>query len=193
MAEAGLIRFVADPEGRVTPDLGRRLPGRGVWVAATRPALDEAVRRNLFSRSARARLSADPGLSDQVESLLARRCLEQLGLARREGALAPGFDKTQIAIKSGRCAWLVEARDGAADGRSKLLRLASRLRPGPSVCGCFSADELSLALGLENVIHVAFLAGRRADRWTEEVRRLAGFRPLLPESWREEARTGRDE
>jgi hypothetical protein len=41
-------------------------------------------------------------------------------------------------------------------------------------------------LGGENVIHTAFLAGRGADRWTFDVLRLSGFRPLLPESWREE-------
>jgi len=52
--------------------------------------------------------------------------------------------------------------------------------------GLFTADELSLALGLGNVIHLAFLAGRSADSWTKDVERLAGFRPLLPESWREE-------
>jgi uncharacterized protein len=49
---------------------------------------------------------------------------------------------------------------------------------------------LGLATGQENVIHTGLLAGRRAERWTQEVRKLAGFRPLLPESWREEARTG---
>ena len=56
----------------------------------------------------------------------------------------------------------------------------------PRTIGLFSGDELSLALGLGNVIHLVFLAGRGADSWTEDVERLAGFRPLVPESWREE-------
>ena len=30
-----LIRFVAGPDGKIVPDLARRLPGRGVWVDAT--------------------------------------------------------------------------------------------------------------------------------------------------------------
>jgi len=41
-------------------------------------------------------------------------------------------------------------------------------------------------LGGENVIHTAFLAGRGAERWALDARRLVGFRPLFPESWREE-------
>jgi hypothetical protein len=83
-------------------------------------------------------------------------------------------------------AWLVEAADGAADGRRKILQIAHRLDRPPPVIGVFDSDELGLALGLENVIHTAFLAGRGAERWTEDVHRLSGFRPLLPESWREE-------
>ena len=81
---------------------------------------------------------------------------------------------------------LIEASDGAADGRRKILNVARKSPKPPQLCGLFDAEELGLALGAENVIHTAFLAGRGADRWTNDVRRLSGFRPLLPESWREE-------
>ncbi|MBS0295011.1 MAG: RNA-binding protein [Proteobacteria bacterium] len=189
--EARLIRFVAGPEGSVVPDLARKLPGRGLWVAATREAVDTAAKKGLFSRAAKAKLQAPDGLSDLIERLLAKRCLEQLGLSRREGVLATGFEKTQMAIRSGKAAWIIEASDGASDGRRKLLHTAAGQANSIPVCGAFSAEELGLALGLENVIHVALLAGRRAERWTEEVSKLAGFRPLLPLSWREEARSGR--
>ena len=40
---AGLIRFVASPEGEVVPDLAEKLPGRGFWVLAERAALDKAA------------------------------------------------------------------------------------------------------------------------------------------------------
>ena len=81
---------------------------------------------------------------------------------------------------------MIEAADGAPDGRRKLLQVARRLDSSPRLLGLFGSDELSLALGLGNVIHLVFLAGRGAERWTEDVQRLSGFRPLLPESWREE-------
>ena len=46
----GLVRFVADPEGRVVPDIMGKLPGRGVYVAADRRALDRAIQKKLFAR-----------------------------------------------------------------------------------------------------------------------------------------------
>ena len=191
MDEARLIRFVADPAGGVAPDLARKLPGRGMWVEATRAALEAAVRRNAFARSAKAPLKPSPELPELVERLLARRCLEQLGLARREGVLISGFEKTLATVRAGKAAWLIEASDGAADGRRKLLAATARTPIPPSVCGAFASEELGLALGLGNVIHLALLAGRRAERWTEEVRKLDGFRPILPEDWRE--KLGRSE
>ncbi|MFM8819925.1 MAG: RNA-binding protein [Phenylobacterium sp.] len=178
-----LIRFAVGPEGRVTPDLAGRLPGRGLWVAADRSSVETAARRGLFSRAARATLKADPDLADQVETLLMRRLLDGLGLARRAGGLVMGFEKVQAAVSAGRAAWIIEATDGAADGRRKVLAAARKVAPTPGLTGLWTAEELGLALGGENVIHTAFLAGRGADRWTWDVQRLSGFRPLVPESW----------
>ena len=184
MPEARLIRFVAGPDDAVVPDLARKLPGRGVWVEATREALALAVKKNAFARSAKAPLRPAHDLPDQVDALLHRRCLEQLGLARREGALISGFEKTASAIGSGKAGWWIEASDGAADGRRKLFAARARSpRPDLPVCGAFPAHELGVSTGGETVVHMALLAGRRSERWTEEVRRLAGFRRIVPEDW----------
>ena len=184
--EAELIRFVAGPDGTVVPDLARKLPGRGLWVAADRASVGMAAKKGLFARAAKAKVIAPQGLADQVETLLKSRLLSALGLARRAGDLTSGFEKVSSSIVSGKAAWLIEASNGAPDGRRKILNLARKQTPRPQVFGLFSAEELGLALGAENVIHTAFLAGRAAGRWTEDVRRLAGFCPLLPEDWREE-------
>ena len=186
MPEERLIRFVADPAGTVVPDLACKLPGRGVWVAADRVSVDTAARKGLFSRSAKTRLVAAPDLADQVDRLLGARVLSGLGLAKRAGQLISGFEKVVAALGAGKAAWLVEASDGAPDGRRKILSAARKSPRAPQLIGTWSASELGLALGGENVIHTAFLAGRGADRWTFDVLRLSGFRPLLPESWREE-------
>ena len=61
--------------------------------------------------------------------------------------------------------------------------VAPYLPPSLPSATAFTADDLSLALGLENAIHAVLLAGGRADRWTIEVERLAGFRPLRPPHW----------
>ena len=181
MDESRLIRFVAGPDGQVVPDLGRKLPGRGLWVEASRASVETAVKKNGFTRSAKTKLTAPADLADIVERLLVRRCLDQLGLARREGVLISGFEKSAATIRSGKAAWVLEAADGSADGRGKILALARHQTC--KICGAFTADDLSLALGRENAIHAVLLAGGRADRWTIEVERLAGFRPLRPPHW----------
>ena len=73
MDEARLIRFVADPSGHVTPDLARKLPGRGLWVAADRGSIETAARKGGFSRSAKTKLTASADLADEVERLLVAR------------------------------------------------------------------------------------------------------------------------
>ncbi len=186
MDEAKLIRFVVGPDGVVVPDVARKLPGRGLWVAANRASVEAAARKGGFSRSAKAKLTAPADLADQVERLLKARLLSGLGLARRAGDLTLGFEGAVAAIGAGKAAWLIEASDGAADGRRKLLQLARKAPEPPRLLGLFDSSELSLALGLGNVIHLVFLAGRGAWTWTVDVERLSGFRPLLPESWREE-------
>jgi hypothetical protein len=187
MAERRMVRFVAGPDGQATPDLARKLPGRGMWVAANRTAVDTAVGKGLFSRAAKAKVSAPADLSDRVEALLRARLLAGLGLARKAGELTCGFEKVLAEVTSGRAALLIEAADGADDGRRKVLAAARRQKKPPRLIGLFTSAELGLALGGENVIHTAFLAGRSVDRWTSDVERLSGFRPLFPEGWREDS------
>jgi uncharacterized protein len=168
-----LLRFVLDPESRVQPDVDARLPGRGMWLSADRNVLNKAVAGNLFARAARTPARAAPDLVEQVERLLARRALATLGLARRAGQVALGFDQVRPWLRSGAAAVLVAARDGAADGRRKLRRLAPEL---PLVVA-FSSAELGAALGRESVVHVAVAPGGLAQRLLQDVERLAGFRP----------------
>ncbi len=48
LPESRLVRFVADPDGQVVPDVAAKLPGRGLWVEATRAAVNIAVARSCF-------------------------------------------------------------------------------------------------------------------------------------------------
>ncbi|MDC7683085.1 RNA-binding protein [Asticcacaulis sp. BYS171W] len=192
-ARDGLIRFVVSPDGFAVPDLKENLPGRGLWLKADADSLALAIKKNLFSRAAKRQVKAPDGLSDMVPNLIRKRVLDQLGLARREGNLLTGFEKVAAALKlgrsqphaAGRAAWLIEAADGAEDGRNKLLSVAFSQTPPVNICGIFTNDELSLALGLENVIHAAIVEGRRSQAFSKEITRLSGFQPLFPAKWRE--------
>ncbi len=174
---SGMIRFVIDPEGRLVPDLGGKLPGRGIWLTSSRAALEHARAKRLFARAARRPVAVDPDLADLLEGLLARRCLDLLGLARRAGGLVNGFEKVKAMLRDSQGAILIEASDAARHGRDKLRRLTHE----PTVVEIFTIEEMSLALGHENVVHAALAPGRLAHRLLAECRRLGGFRSLVPD------------
>jgi hypothetical protein len=172
-----MIRFVLDPTGQVVPDVDGRLPGRGMWLSAERNVLNRAVGANLFARAARAPARVEPNLAEQVERLLVARALDCLGLARRAGQVAVGFEQVRACLRSARAAVLVAAVDSAPDGRGKLRRLA----PDLPVVTAFSKAELGAALGREGLVHVAVAPGRLAQRLLCYTRRLAGFRARVIE------------
>ena len=143
-----------------------------MWLTAQRDIVASAVSKRLFARAAKAPVVVDPGLEERVEALLARRCAELLGLARRAGLVRAGFMKVRETLAKGGVAALVEATDGAADGRAKL----GKLPPGLTTVSCLSAAELGAALGRDHAVHVALKAGPLTDSLIAEARRLAGFR-----------------
>lgn len=181
---ANLIRFARAPDSVVTPDVAAKLPGRGAWVRADRAIIEQAVKKGTFARAFKAPATTPDDLADRTEALLARRCLDLLGLARRAGAIAIGATQVEAAIRARPALVLIEASDGAADGREKLMNLHIGLwgRPAAAV-GCFSAEELGVALGRERVIHACLLQERLALGWAAEISRLAGFRAIVPGSW----------
>ncbi len=171
---AGLVRFVRDPEGRAVPDLAGKLPGRGVWVTSERAALERAVAKRLFSRGFKAPTEAPADLPERVAALLAERLVAAIAMGRKAGEAVTGFEKTRFALQSGDAAVLLQAADGAADGRGKLRRLA-RAMEIPAV-ELLSARELGLAFGRDFAIHAALLRGGVAGRALSEAERLRGFR-----------------
>jgi len=167
-----LVRFVVDPGGRIVPDVAGRLPGRGLWLSARRDIVGTAVAKRLFARAARAPVVVEAGLGDRVEALLAARCGDLLGLARRAGQVVVGFEKTRTLAAAGHAAVLVEASDGGADARGRLARLAR----GAALVDCLTSAELSRALGREHVVHAAVAPGRLAEALVADAARLGGFR-----------------
>ncbi len=177
LAESELVRFAADPDGNVVPDVAAQLPGRGMWVHADKASVTSAAAKNLFSKSAKASLKADADLADRVERLLVQRMLSDLGLARRAGQAVFGFDNVLRALdEKVPPALLVEASDGAADGRRKLTGSAYARGLKIETIEALTSAELSLALGRENVIHAALKPGRLAERLIFDAGRLRGFR-----------------
>ncbi|MEQ8357363.1 MAG: RNA-binding protein [Kiloniellaceae bacterium] len=176
MPKSQLLRFVVDPDGVVVPDLNERLPGRGLWLQPRRDMMDKACARNLFAKAAKRQVRVPEDISQQVEQLALRRCLDLLGLARRAGAVAVGFEKVKSALRAGEVGVLLQAADAAEDGRHKIQALARAVGPRvpqEQLCG---AGDLGAAVGREAAVHVAIAPGRFAESLKREVLRLAGLR-----------------
>ena len=140
-----LIRFVVGPDEAVVPDLKRRLPGRGVWLACQRETVDAAVEKGHFSRAFKRRVKASPELADLVEHLLRQAALSRLSLANKAGAVTCGFAKVEQAIGKGRVAGLVHASARRPATAVASWRRWRGKRPKKTVppCGSFAALTLT--------------------------------------------------
>lgn len=175
-----MIRFVAGPDGRVTPDLKGNLPGRGCWVTARRAMVDKAVARGLFRKALDADVHADPDLGAMVDRLLARSALGALGLARKAGDIVLGAVKVEYAVRAGEALAVLHASDASPDGVRRIgqARKAVLLAGGPDIAALspFTQAEMSLALGGANVIHAALLGRAAGKAALKRIQALDGYR-----------------
>lgn len=178
-----MIRFVIGPDQHVVPDLRRRLPGRGVWVTATRAAVAQAVKRRAYARGFKADVGVAPGLADEVERLLERSALDALSIVRKAGRAALGFAQVERALASEPVVALLHAADAGREGVRKLAAARSRLGEKAEdvpVMDRFTAAQLDLAFGRPNVVHAALLAGSASDGFLARYRNLERFRAIGP-------------
>ncbi|WPZ21851.1 RNA-binding protein [Sulfitobacter faviae] len=167
----GLIRFVVGPDNQVYPDILGKLPGRGIYISADRAALELAIKKKAFSRSAKQPVTLPDGLVDEVEQQLARRVVELISLQRKAGKAVAGYEKVKGWLQTEEAEVLIQAVDGSGRGKSKL----STPHYGHYI-GWLTADELGLAFGRQTVIHGALASGGLTQRVVEEAGRLKGVR-----------------
>jgi uncharacterized protein len=181
-----LIRFVVAPSGEVVPDLKRKLPGRGLWVTASRPAVAEAVRRHQFGKGFKREVRVAPTLATDTEALLARSAIDALAMAAKAGQVISGFGKVEDALTSrqlqSQVQALIHASDGAMDGIRKLDALVRQnagindeSNPIPVVTA-LTSEQLDLALGRSNVVHAALLAGPASKTFLSRSQILVRYR-----------------
>jgi len=173
----GLIRFCRAPDGLIVADLAEKLPGRGAWVSADRDSLLTARRKQVFARAfrngdCRFAAEADRWL-EELAAMLQDRCVKLLGLARRSGQLATGFEAASAGLKSaGPRDVLVIAAGTRTDSAAKLERLAGH-RNVP-VCRVFSVEALSPALGLDAVRYLVLPERAGAEKFLRDALRYQG-------------------
>ena len=173
-----LIRLALGPDGQVAPDIRARAPGRGAWIGVGRKAIDEANAKgklkSALARAFRTEVREVPAdLGERIEAALRQQALDRLGLEARSGNLVNGAERVDVAARQGKVRLLIHAADAGEDGRKKLDQAWRVGGGGPSGL-VFPEDRtiLSMALGRENVVHLALTdaaAARRVrhaiDRW----------------------------
>lgn len=180
-----LIRLALSPDGEVAPDVRARAPGRGAWIGVDRATLEAArARGKLKPALARAFKASEVvvpvDLGERIEAALRRAALDRLGLEARAGNLVLGSEKIEVAARRGDVALLLHAQDASPEGRRKLDQA---WRVGGEAEGSgrqglvlpASRTILSLALGRENVVHIAIVDRAAAARVMHALQRWRAF------------------
>jgi predicted RNA-binding protein YlxR (DUF448 family) len=176
-----LIRLALGPDGQVAPDVRARAPGRGAWIGVPRPELDAANAKGKLKpalqrafKTSEVQVPAD--LGHRIEQALRQTALDRLGMEARAGNLINGFDRIETAARSGKVQLLLHAADAGEDG-NRSLDQAWRVGGGEPQGVIFPEGRtiLSLALGRENVVHVALTDPAAASRVRHALARWLAF------------------
>ncbi len=176
-----LLRFALSPQGELVPDIDAKAPGRGVWITDSEAAIMQGLKKNVFARSLKQKIAVSSDLAQITRSRLEQRLKGALGLARKAGQLQTGATRVKSSIASGNVLALLTACDAASDGRRKMLATlrSQALEAGLETTAChfdiLTSEQLGLALGQENVIHVALTHGAAAKSALQRVKKLARF------------------
>lgn len=182
-----LIRLALSPDGAVVPDIMARAPGRGAWIAVDQAQLATAIAKGqLRAALARAFRGATIRMADDLPAAIneafQRHLLAQIGLCAKAGALITGAERIDQSARAGAVALLIHAHDAGDDGRRKRDQSwrVGMDAEGSGVAGLILPVDraaLSVALGRDNVVHVAICDGAWAERiklLLERWRRFAG-------------------
>jgi predicted RNA-binding protein YlxR (DUF448 family) len=177
-----MIRFVIGPDGTPVPDLKRRLPGRGIWITATREALCAAITRKAFARAFKRDVRLAPDLVEATERLIERAALDVLAICHKAGNVAVGFANVEASLARAHVMALLHAVEAAPDGVKKLAAALRRRADAAEivVIDTFTSAQLDLALGRSNVVHAALLAGPASNGFLARCQSLERFRTIAP-------------
>ena len=170
LPKEAMLRFVVGPGQVLVPDLAGRLPGRGMWLKAAPGLLALALKKGAFHRAAKLPLQWPDNLPAQLSAMLEQRLADTLGMARRAGQSVAGWQKVQEWLQAGRVGLLVEATDGSAAERARLIG-----RSDVRVVLALPAETLGQIFGRGGAVHVAVAKGRLAETVAVEAERLRAF------------------
>ena len=184
-ARGELVRLAISPDGLVLPDIHAKAPGRGAWLGVSRAELETALAKGkLKGALARAfkgaALTIPEDLPQRIEDGLTRALLDRLGLEMRAGHLILGSERIAEHARGGAVELLLHASDASDDGNRKLDQAwrVGREAEGSGETGVvlpLDRAALSVAMGRDNVVHMALADPAAAARVSLALSRLMHF------------------
>ncbi|MBF0628265.1 MAG: DUF448 domain-containing protein [Magnetococcales bacterium] len=173
--KALLLRFVADPQGRLVEDVSERLPGRGIHVLPDQKRVTALLTRHKMARN------EIEVILTRLGTTLEKRLLDGVGLARRTGGCRKGLREVEELLKRGQKPLLLLAEDASGlrariesllpeDGAVEIVIVPAQERLGT----LWSGRPVSLVA----VTHLGIGERIRADaaRWWSFTREAEGGR-----------------
>jgi len=171
MEKDNLIRFILSPDNKIIPDFKNRLGGKGAWVEAKKSVLEEAIKKNAFSKAFKTKVDVDNTLLEMVINAYMKKGLDFISLAKKAGVLITGFEKVKDIIIKDKTLFLIEAKDSDGDGKSKMIKIA---RETP-IFELYNTEELDKALNRTNTVHIAIKKSDMGNSVYKELKRIKIF------------------
>lgn len=157
-----LLRFVCGPDGRTVLDLRGRLPGRGAYLCPELACLRKGGKAKGIAPALGCAPPAAGGeeLRRQALEGLHRMLTENLGHARRAGAVVFGRERVAEALDRDEAEWVLVAADAAERTRTEMVTRVGEDR----LVTALTKSELGAVLGTAEVGVAAITQPRLADK-----------------------------
>jgi len=170
-----LIKLTNSPQGIII-DYSERLPGRGAYVCPEMPCIGKVLKDGVLSKVFKESIKP-PKLEDfvaELEQKINRKIASLLGMARKSGLVAAGFDSAIEAAVKDAGGLVIMAQDLSENTKRKAME------EGTGFTGRLveysTKDMLGSMLGMDPVGIVFIKNKELSDSLRKEIRRLINVR-----------------
>ena len=145
-----MIRFVLFPDNKYTIDLSHEFQGKEFFVLASKSTL---TRIRDFVGDIYEKEPQEENLVSRIDSIIVKRILGLIALARKSGKVILGYDKIQRLLLRNKIELLLQAKDGSESRRGGLALPKNQKHR----VYCLSQKELGIPFRKDNVSNIGFL------------------------------------
>ena len=169
--EDQFIKISLSPDNSLVPDLFNKLPGKSIWVPCNKSMLADLLNEeNLKNHFGVSRISTK-NINALIESVLRKKILSTISLAKKAGRLAIGIDSIKTELLGNRDCVIIVA-EGAKSLKNHSLLQAKGIQ---SFENLFKKEDLAKSSGKNNVKYVGILSKTFKKTIQVDLNKLKGF------------------